>query len=39
MTTLLRELDEAAFATRYGCGRFDAAVLGNRFAYILEHFC
>lgn len=35
----LRNLDEAAFAARYRCGRFDATVLGNRFAYILEHIC
>jgi N-methylhydantoinase B len=39
MTILLRDLDEAAFTARYGCGRFDASVLSNRFAYILEHFC
>ena len=37
--TLLRSLDDAAFRARYGCGRFDATVLSNRFAYILEHFC
>lgn len=35
----LRDLDDSAFRQRYGCGRFDATVLGNRFAYILEHFC
>ncbi len=35
----LRNLDDAAFRLRYGCGRFDATVLGNRFAYILEHYC
>lgn len=35
----LRDLDDAAFRLRYDCGRFDATVLGNRFAYILEHFC
>ena len=38
-STLLRTLDDAAFRARYGCGRFDATVLSNRFAYILEHFC
>jgi len=37
--TSLRSLDDAAFRARYGCTRFDATVLGNRFAYILEHFC
>lgn len=35
----LRDLDDAAFRAHYGCGRFDATLLGNRFAYILEHFC
>ncbi|MCM2252680.1 MAG: hydantoinase B/oxoprolinase family protein [Ramlibacter sp.] len=35
----LRELDDAAFRDRYHCGRFDATVLANRFAFILEHFC
>lgn len=35
----LRDLDDTGFRARYGCGRFDATVLGNRFAYILEHFC
>lgn len=35
----LRTLDDAAFRARYGCTRFDATVLGNRFSYILEHFC
>lgn len=35
----LRELGDAEFRARYGCSRFDATVLGNRFAYILEHFC
>ena len=33
----LRELDDASFRQRYGCGRFDAAVLGNRFTYLLDH--
>lgn len=35
----LRDMGDAAFRAVYGCGRFDATVLGNRFAYILEHFC
>lgn len=35
----LRDLGDADFRARYECSRFDAAVLGNRFAYILEHFC
>ena len=38
-TKRLRDLDDTAFRDRYGCGRFDATVLGNRFAFILEHFC
>lgn len=37
--TRLRDMSEATFRAVYGCGRFDATVLGNRFAYILEHFC
>lgn len=37
--TRLRTLDDADFRARYGSSRFDATVLGNRFAYILEHFC
>ena len=35
----LRELDDAAFAERYGCDRFTATVLGNRFGYLVEHMC
>lgn len=35
----LRELDEAAFRERYGCDRFEATLLGNRFEYVLEHVC
>ncbi|MCL4181895.1 MAG: hydantoinase B/oxoprolinase family protein [Burkholderiaceae bacterium] len=38
-TVRLRDLDDSAFRALYNCGRFDATVLGNRFAYILEHFC
>jgi N-methylhydantoinase B len=33
----LRDLDGAAFAKVYGCSRFDATVLGNRFRYLLDH--
>ncbi len=36
-TTALRDLDGAAFARAYGCSRFDATVLGNRFRYLLDH--
>lgn len=35
----LRELDDQAFRQTYQCGRFDAAVLGNRFRYLLDHVC
>ncbi|GAA5051151.1 N-methylhydantoinase B/oxoprolinase/acetone carboxylase alpha subunit [Thermocatellispora tengchongensis] len=35
--TTLRELSEAEFAARYGCDRFTATVLGNRFDYLVEH--
>ena len=35
--TALSDLDGAAFAALYGCGRFDATVLGNRFRYLLDH--
>ncbi|MFC5946850.1 hydantoinase B/oxoprolinase family protein [Pseudonocardia lutea] len=35
--TGLRALDEAAFRERYGCDRFTASVLGNRFGYLVEH--
>ena len=35
--TRIRDLDEAAFRARYGCGRLDATVLANRFEYVLEH--
>lgn len=37
--TRLRDMSDATFRAVYNCGRFDATVLGNRFAYILEHFC
>jgi N-methylhydantoinase B len=33
----LRELTESEFAARYGCDRFTATVLGNRFDYVVEH--
>ncbi|WP_440707919.1 hydantoinase B/oxoprolinase family protein [Herbiconiux sp. YIM B11900] len=34
---LIRGLDEAAFAAHYGCDRYTATVLGNRFDYLVEH--
>ena len=37
--TRLRELDDRAFSERYGCDRFTATVLANRFGYIVEHMC
>src|SRR3712207_2731568 len=33
----LRELSGEEFAQRYGCDRFTATVLGNRFDYLVEH--
>jgi N-methylhydantoinase B len=36
-STALRDLDGTAFAAAYGCSRFDATVLGNRFRYLLDH--
>ena len=33
----LRELDEREFELRYGCDRFTAALLTNRFRYVLDH--
>ena len=36
-STALRDLDDTAFAAIYGCSRFDATVLGNRFRYLLDH--
>jgi N-methylhydantoinase B len=39
MNALLRDLDEAGFRARYGCDRFEATLLGNRFEYVLEHVC
>ena len=35
----LRDLDDAEFAERYGCDRFTATVLANRFGYVVEHMC
>jgi N-methylhydantoinase B len=35
----IRDLGEQEFAARYGCDRFTATVLGNRFRYIVEHMC
>jgi len=35
----IRDLDEAAFDSRYDCSRFVATMLGNRLEYVLEHVC
>ena len=35
----IRELDEQQFAARFGCDRFTATVLANRFRYVVEHVC
>jgi N-methylhydantoinase B len=36
-TVRLRDLDNAGFSERYGCDRFTATVLTNRFRYIAQH--
>jgi N-methylhydantoinase B len=36
---VIRDLDEARFGARYGCDRFTATVLANRFDYVVEHMC
>ena len=36
---MIRDLDETQFAERYGCDRFTATVLANRFDYVVEHMC
>jgi len=35
----IRDLGDAEFSDRYDCDRFTASVLGNRFAYIVDHMC
>lgn len=37
--TPLRELSSEEFLARYGCDRFSATVIGNRFRYVVEHLC
>ncbi len=37
--TLLRDLSEADFEARYGCDRFTATVLANRYRYAVDHMC
>jgi hypothetical protein len=37
--TPIRELGDEDFGARYGCDRFTATVLANRFQYIVEHMC
>lgn len=39
MSHLIRELGEQEFESRFGCDRFTATVLANRFGYIVEHMC
>src|SRR5215213_5999401 len=36
---LIRDLGEQAFEERFGCDRFTATVLSNRFGYVVEHMC
>jgi N-methylhydantoinase B len=38
-TPLIRDLADDEFESRYGCDRFTATVLANRFGYIVEHMC
>jgi len=33
---MIRDLDDVQFAERYGCDRFTATVLANRFDYVVE---
>jgi N-methylhydantoinase B len=37
--TLLRDLGDEEFAQRYGCDRFTATVLANRYRYVVNHMC
>ena len=37
--TAIRDLSPAEFEQRYGCDRFTATVLTNRFGYVVEHMC
>src|ERR1700759_2746154 len=36
---LLRDLSEEEFTHRYGCDRFTATVLSNRYRYTVQHMC
>ena len=36
---MIRDLGDDEFAERYGCDRFTATVLANRFDYVVEHMC
>jgi N-methylhydantoinase B len=38
-TTPIRELGDEELVARYGCDRFTATVLANRFQYVVEHMC
>lgn len=37
--TRIRDLDDEAFADRYGADRFTTSVLANRMRYVVEHMC
>jgi N-methylhydantoinase B len=37
--TAIRDLSAGEFEQRYGCDRFTATVLTNRFGYVVEHMC
>jgi N-methylhydantoinase B len=35
----VRELDPEQFRARFGCDRFTATIIANRFRYVVEHMC
>ena len=37
--TAIRDLSSGEFEQRFGCDRFTATVLTNRFGYVVEHMC
>jgi N-methylhydantoinase B len=37
--TLVRDLSDEEFESRYACDRFTATVLGSRFRYVVQHMC
>ena len=37
--SLIRDMEPQAFKEYYGCDRFSATVLANRYNYVVEHMC